>query len=215
MPRKRKYEIKDFYRFEATSSVKENNAGHRKHIYIDENGKEQTDTTTTICYSMLIHPAFKDLTARQRMLYVYAKTQFYGARSRPKKDFPDIAEFAEYDGRKYFYLNHFLMSDVFGMYPKSNHRDLYKDIAALVEHGFIEWYTEPKTIDKGNHMRTIYRYSDAWKQWKSGKVYIKEKGKVWKFVDAHPDCVYKCNRKNNRNIWEWVQTKKQKSCDKL
>lgn len=167
MSRKNKYKIREFYAFEATSKLTENADGQTQHKFI-HNGKEQVDTTTVITYSMMVSEAFKDLTARQRMLYIYAKAQFYGARSRPCRDFPDITDFHEYNGQRYFYLNHRLLSDVYGLYPKSNHRDLYKDIEELVKHGFIEYYTEPKAVNKSNHMRTIYRYSEAWKEWQPG-----------------------------------------------
>lgn len=188
MSRSKKYKIQDYYPFEATSKVKTCLDGKERHRFID-NGKEQTDTTTLLTYSMLISGAFKDLTARQRMLYVYAKSQFYGARSRPKTDFPDIEVFKEYKGQRYFYLNHKLLSDVYGLYPKSNHRDLYRDIAALIEHGFMEWYSEPKAVNRSNHMRTIYRYSAEWKNWKPGYEY-----------------------KYEGNKWQWV---KQNSCDNM
>lgn len=186
MGRKRKYEIKNFFPFEATSSVKDCGGG-KKHRFTDKSGKEQTDTTTMLTYSMMISDAFKDLTARQRMLYVYAKSQFYGARSRPHTVHKDIKDFEEYNGQRYFYLNHKLMSDVFNLYPKSNHRDLYKDIATLVDHGFIEWYTEPKSVSQSNHMRAIYRYSEAWKEWKPGMVHIKCSDQ-WKWEKIQNPC---------------------------
>ncbi len=137
-------------------------SSNREHEYIS-NGKKQTDTTTNICYSMLISPAFKDLTARQRMLYVYAKTQYFGAKSRPKNDFPDIEEYKADSGRKYFYLNHFLLSNVFGLYPKSNTRDLYADIDSLIEHGFIKKVSD----GRANQQRSIYTYSTKWKEWQN------------------------------------------------
>lgn len=182
MSRSKKYKIQDYYPFEATSKVKACLDGKERHRFIDGQGKEQTDTTTLLTYSMMISGAFKDLTARQRMLYVYAKSQFYGARSRPCNDFRDIPEFKEYKGQKYFYLNHRLLTDVYGLYPKNNHRDLYKDIAELVKHGFMEYYTEPKAVNKSNHMRTIFRYSEAWKDWKPNHEYIKN-GNRWEWVE--------------------------------
>lgn len=188
MSRSKRYKIQDYYPFESKSRVRPCADGKERHRF-EHNGKEQTDTTTLLTYSMMISEAFKDLTARQRMLYVYAKGQFYGARSRPCSDFPEIPEFKEYKGQKYFYLNHRLLSDVYGLYPKSNHRDLYNDTAALIAHGFIEWYTEPKAVNKSNHMRTIYRYSEAWKDWKPGYEY-----------------------RNEGNGWKWV---KQNSCDNM
>lgn len=147
--------------------VWESLSGTAEHDYISWTGKRETDTTTNITYSMMTSPAFKDLTARQRMLYIYAKSQFWAARSRPSKDFKEVQEFQEVEGRLCFYLNHALLSEVYSLYPKSNHRDLYKDIQALIEHGFIERVTNTtgKDVSENNHMRNIYRYSDGWKSW--------------------------------------------------
>ena len=156
----KKYKVKNYYPFESLSRVEKGIDGKDRHRFIN-NGKEQTDTTTLLTYSMMISDAFRDLTARQRMLYVYAKSQFYGARSRPCNDYKDIDVFKEYNGSRYFYLNHRLLSDVFGLYPKDNHRDLYKDIKALIEHGFIEKYSGGRS----NRSRAIYRYSEWWKDW--------------------------------------------------
>ncbi len=86
------------------------------------------------------------------MLYVYAKSQFFGALSRPANDFKDeygntLEKFQQYQGRECFYLNHKLMSEVFGLYPKTNHRDLYFDIEALIQRGFIERVTGQEQKD--------------------------------------------------------------------
>lgn len=80
---------REHYRFESKSTLKQCKDGKWRHKFINDKGNEQTDPTTQIMYTMLISPAFKDLTARQRMLYVYAKSQFYGAVSRPAGDFKD------------------------------------------------------------------------------------------------------------------------------
>lgn len=153
MARNHKNKQQPYMPFESLSN-------NREHKYMS-NGKQYTDTTANVCYSMLISPAFKDLTPRQRMLYIYAKTQYFGAKSRPKSDYPDIEEYKTDNGRKYFYLNHFLLSNVFGLYPKSNTRDLYADTNKLIEHGFIKQVSNGKI----NQKRSIYTYSDEWKEW--------------------------------------------------
>lgn len=161
----------EYYRFESKSTLKQNKNGKWKHVFVNDKGNEQTETTTQIMYSMLISPAFKDLTTRQRMLYIYAKSQFFGAVSRPSDDFKGedgkpLEKFRRYEGKECFYLNHKLMSEVFELYPKTNHRDLYFDIEALVQRGFIERVTgvERKQTTETNHMRNIYKYSERWKE---------------------------------------------------
>lgn len=150
---RKKNKQRPYMPFESLSESKDH-----EYIY---NNKKQVDTTTNVCYSMLISPAFIDLSARQRMLYIYAKTQYFGARSRPRNDYKEIEEYQEDGGRKYFYLNHYLLSEVFGLYPKSNTRDLYRDIQKLCENGFIEQVAN----GRANQKRSIYRYSDKWKKW--------------------------------------------------
>lgn len=125
------------------------------------NGRRNvTDTTANICQSMMLSRAWKDLSARQRELYVIAKSQYFGAYSRPRKDYPEIEMYKKND-KDYFYLNHALVAGVYGLYPKSNTRDLYGDINVLIEHGFIERVNDGRP----NKMRSIYTYSDKWKYW--------------------------------------------------
>ncbi len=152
MGRKKISKPNEHYRFESKGKLKQCKDGKWRHRFINDSGNEQTDTTIQIMYSMIISPAFKDLTARQRMLYVYAKSQFFGALSRPANDFKDeygntLEKFQQYQGRECFYLNHKLMSEVFGLYPKTNHRDLYFDIEALIQRGFIERVTGQEQKD--------------------------------------------------------------------
>lgn len=152
MGARKRNKAKAYFAFESLS----NSADHKFNC----NGKLVTDTTANINYSLLTSPAFKDLSARQRMLYVCAKSEFYGARSRPKNDFTDNEEFKK-DGAGMFYLNHRLVTDVYGLYPKTNRRDFYKDIEALIDHGFIQLVSSGRV----NKQRSIYQYSAAWKTW--------------------------------------------------
>lgn len=115
------------------------------------------DTSANIYDSMLTSAAFRDLSARQRMLYVYCKNQYYGKR-KPRADYPDIEAV---QGDECFYLNHALITDVYGLYPKTNHRDFYKDMQKLVDNGFIEVVSNGHAAKK----RSIYRFSEKWSGW--------------------------------------------------
>ena len=176
--------IYKFEPFEATSGVGRTAGGSQKLIYIDQQGRGQRETSTQIAYSMLVSPAFKDLTARQRMLYIYAKSQFYGARDRPCNTYPDVEEYQQHRGMMHFYLNHNLLSGVFGLYSKDNHRCLYNDIKAIVAHGFIEPCTAGGNVTSSNHTRRIYKYSTAWKDWKPGREWRHDsEAKKWRWYD--------------------------------
>ena len=165
---RKKQKPNEYYPFEARSKLTQDRNGGWKHKYQDGSGKEKTDTTVNISMSMLTSAAYCDLTARQRQLYLIAKAQFFGAVSRPAKDYPDIEQYQLYQGRGYFYLNHALVSDVFKLYPKSDHKAFYRDVKELESHGFIERVsnTDRQTVDKTNKQRTIFRYTESWKDWK-------------------------------------------------
>ena len=164
----RKKKPNEYYLFESRSRLKHDINGGWKHKYT-VNGCEKTDTTVNLCMSMITSEAYLDLTARQRELYLIAKSQFFGAVSRPARDFPEIEQYQEYSGRIYFYLNHALVSDIFKLYPKSDHKAFYRDVSVLEEHGFIERVTNKghRQVTDTNKQRTVFKYSDAWKTWKA------------------------------------------------
>ena len=115
------------------------------------------ETSANIFRSMMFSKAWHDLTNRQRNLYLTAKAMYYGTR-KPEKDFPDIPAFR---GDDKFFLN-IGEAVKYGSYSKGMHWEFYKDIKALEDHGFI------KTISNGRarKTKTIYQYSDGWKEWK-------------------------------------------------
>lgn len=106
--------------------------------------------------SMLVSPAFIDLTPKQQMLYIICKRQFYGRR-KPEFDFPDITEFKGHT----FYLS---ISEAarYGVYSSINHRRFYADMKVLEDHGFIEKVSS----GRNRHAKNVYRFSEHWKEWK-------------------------------------------------
>ena len=106
---------------------------------------------------MMLSEAFVTLTPRQMMLYIVAKMQFYGHR-KPAKDYPHIEAF---HSEECLYLNHALGVQ-YGLYPPSNHRDLYRDIEVLIEHGFLERLSNGRV----NQKKSVYRFSGNWKKYK-------------------------------------------------
>lgn len=116
----------------------------------------KNDTSANVYRSMLESPAYKALTKNQRLLYVYMKSRYYGAR-KPGKDFPDIEEL---QGEELFYFNRKLAVE-FALYSKANERQFYRDVAALEEHGFI------RTVSNGRETksRSVYSFSDEWQTW--------------------------------------------------
>ena len=123
--------------------------------YIDHNGTERDDTFTRIYQSMLYSNAFMKLTDRQKVLYLIAKSQFYGAR-KPKAD-KEYQEMGLFQGEEYFYLNWAAIKPM-GIYKPTMASNFYKDMRALINYGFIERVASGKQ----QHKKTIYKFSDKW-----------------------------------------------------
>ena len=66
------------------------------------------DTSSNIYESMLLAPAFQDLSKNQRLLYVCMKAQYYGKR-KPGKDNPEIESL---QGDDLFYFNFILAENM-------------------------------------------------------------------------------------------------------
>lgn len=121
--------------------------------FINQRGKEQTDTSANIYESLLQSKAFKSLTAKQQILYVYCKAQYYGKR-KPKKDYEKQGL---YQDDTYFYFNWQIAID-YDLY--STHSRFYKDMKVLTEKGFIELIKS----GKGHKEKNVYRFSDKWQE---------------------------------------------------
>lgn len=113
------------------------------------------DVSANLYRSMLESEAFKALTKREKLLYVYCKLQYYGARE-PGRDFPNMEQL---QGSDMFYFNFALASKKYGLYAAGSRREFYNDMKSLCEHGFIELVVSGKPTKS----RSIYRFSGKWK----------------------------------------------------
>ncbi len=167
MGRNNTYKTNAYKDFESSGFLKDG-----KHYFTPAaGGNDRVDSTTTMTMSMLSHPAFKDLKPRQRLLYMYAKSQYRGMvdRTQFEKDYP------EYKGKpEYIYLNYKLMIEVFEVYGKNNRAEMYKDLKVLVEHGFIV------PVKRENNQRTIYKFIAEWQNWAPHRKYV-EQEKQYKY----------------------------------
>ena len=107
-----------------------------------ESAKGVGDTSANIYRSMLLHPACKDLTASQFRLYVYCKSEL--------REDPAYFTFNKAKWQK---------DGLYGLY--SNSGQFYRDIKALIEHGFID------CVQSGYSTRTksLYKFSTRWQLW--------------------------------------------------
>lgn len=109
---------------------------------------------------MMESEAWSKLKPRAISLYLKMRTHYKGdtVRGEVARKYPDVETLQRND------LFFFTMGEAFkiGIYGRAtmNKKAFYEDIAALVEYGFIQIYSE------GNRgMMTIYQFSGAWKTW--------------------------------------------------
>lgn len=124
------------------------------------NGKEP-DTFTRIYESVLISEAFQDLSPQVQMLYICMRAQYYGKR-KPNREYDE--SFILWDQIKTddcFFFSRHMASKYMKKYEKNSSR-LYRDIKVLEEHGFIETVFSGKS----SKSKSVYKYSDKWKEWK-------------------------------------------------
>lgn len=111
-----------------------------------ESNGASNDTSANLYMSMLLSDAWRTLTAQQQRLYLYCKAQYYAEKQKPTGD------------PLCFTMNQSKWCGLYGLYEKSNAKGFYRDMAALIEAGFVT------CIECGAATRTksIYRFSSMW-----------------------------------------------------
>lgn len=114
-----------------------------------ESDGSPSDVSANIYMSMILSPAWKNLTANQRQLYLYCKAQYYGEKKKPT------------DNPLKFTMNQTKWADMYGLYKRNNAASFTRDMTALIEHGFVVCSSCGATTRK----KSIYRFSEKWQQW--------------------------------------------------
>lgn len=106
------------------------------------------DTSANLYVSMLLSDAWRSLTAQQQRLYLYCKAQYYAEKQKPIGD------------PLCFTMNQSKWCALYELYEKSNAKGFYRDMAALIEAGFVS------CVECGAITRTksIYRFSAKWQK---------------------------------------------------
>ena len=114
-----------------------------------ESNCTNNDTSANLYMSMLISDAWRALTAQQQRLYLYCKAQYYAEKQKPNGD------------TLCFTMNQSKWCGLYGLYEKSNAKGFYRDMAALIEAGFVT------CAECGSLTRTksIYRFSSMWQKY--------------------------------------------------
>lgn len=107
------------------------------------------DVSANLYLSMLTSPAWLDLSAQQKTLYVYCKLQLYAEKRKPTDDTTT------------FTMNQGKWAEKYKLYKTNNFKGFARDMAALIDHGFII------CVASGAFTRTksIYRFSSMWQHW--------------------------------------------------
>lgn len=108
-----------------------------------------SDTSANLYMSMLLSAAWKDLTPQQQRLYTYCKAQYYAEKQKPEQN--PLA----------FTMNQSKWCGLYGLYEKTNAKGFYRDMTALIEHGFVS------CVQCGAITRTksVYQLSSKWQQY--------------------------------------------------
>ena len=114
-----------------------------------ESSGKTSDTSANIYESMVQSAAWMDISPLQRQLYVYCKMQYYGEKRKPNND------------PLCFTMNQGKWSDKYGLYEKNNAKGFYRDMTALIDHGFIIC----AECGAATRTKSIYRYSDMWQKY--------------------------------------------------
>lgn len=110
-----------------------------------ESNCQKNDTSANIYMSMLMSPAWKDLTPKQQQLYVYCKAQKYAEKSKTH-------------GEESYTMNRSKWCSLYELYAINNAKGFYRDMEALITHGFVD------CVECGANTRTksIYKLSSRW-----------------------------------------------------
>ena len=131
----------------------------KKHKYQKktfESTLDPKDTSANIYESMLLSSAWNDLISKQRLFYVYCKSQFY-------------SEKTTYEDNPYtFTMNKAKWCSKYSIYTKGNASSFYKDMEALINHGFIACIKCGAIARQKN----IYQYSSKWRLWNTNQFEI-------------------------------------------
>ncbi len=109
---------------------------------------------------MLLSPAWQDLTKGQQILYFYCKSQYYSEKTYQLKQ--------KDQNNEVFTMNRYKWCTKYKIYSSSNSGQFYKDMEALIMHGFVKCVL----IGALARVKNIYAYSDKWKIWGTDKFEI-------------------------------------------
>jgi len=118
-----------------------------------------SDVSSNVYESMYLSAAWKDLSKSQWALYQVCKLQYYAEHRKPLSE--DEAAARGAIQAECFTMNRAKWCDKYGLYSKSGHKEFQKDMAELINHGFIRCVAD----GAAQRVKTVYAYSSMWKFW--------------------------------------------------
>lgn len=111
-----------------------------------ESDCSNSDISANIYESMLKSYAWCELSASQKVLYLYCKSQRYSEKNHPNGN--DVQ----------FFMNKAKWQTRYKLYKLGNEKGFYRDMTELIEKGFVS------CIESGANTRTknIYQFSSKW-----------------------------------------------------
>ena len=138
------------------------------------------DKFVQVYLSRLLSPACMALTDKQFRLLVCCEMEAFGAAS--KANDPGGGS-EQYDGAL-FYMNRKLYVERYSLYGKNDRRGFQRDMAALIEHGFVDCVKSGYAAK----VKNLYRLSQRWRQWETESFKIPESAKtthmLWKAANG-------------------------------
>ena len=122
---------------------------------------DRRETFANVYHSMLISPAFMDLSPRAKTLYLYCKAQTY----QKAKDERNLRN-------DEFTMNQGKWKDKYHLYTNAN--SFYADMNSLISHGFVDCVECGAIARK----KSIYRLSVRWQFWGTDNFEVPERVKT-------------------------------------
>lgn len=119
-----------------------------------ESTGKSSDVSANIYESMILSPAWKSLTPKQKELYVICKLQLYSEKKPPKA-------VGKPDNEALFTMNRHKYVKKYGLYKDNNRAGFHRDMNALIDKGFIDLVQSGKT----NRTKSIYALSSRWQDY--------------------------------------------------
>lgn len=113
-----------------------------------------SDVSANIYESMILSPAWKSLTPKQKELYLVCKLQYYSEKKTPKPE-------GKPENEAYFTMNRHKFVKKYELYKDSYRAGFHRDMNALINKGFIDLIQSGKT----NRTKNIYAFSSRWQDY--------------------------------------------------